>query len=81
MAITYLSVYARSFANLRKAPMGSEPVDKTNTRGVVLDISAYNVGKSVGGLSTNCCPRFSLTKSVTAKITYSAKENIFYRIC
>jgi len=33
--------------------MGSEPVDRTNTSGVMLDMSSNNMAKSMGGLSTN----------------------------
>jgi len=33
--------------------MGSEPVESTNTSGVILDMSSNNIDKSIGGLSTN----------------------------
>ena len=49
--------------------MGSEPGERMNTRGVALDMSSYSVESFTGGLSTNCGPRFSLTKSTTANIT------------
>ena len=49
--------------------MGSDPVDRMKIRGVVEDTSAYSTGRSIGGLSTNVLPRFSLTKSTAAKTT------------
>lgn len=70
----YRSEYPLSRANLWNAPMGSEPVLKINTRGVLHDISWYRVGRSIGGVSTKCFPRFSNTKSVRAKTTWKVKR-------
>lgn len=50
--------------------MGSEPVDRMKTRGVFLDMSLYRVARVTAGLSTNCWPRFSATKSTAANTTY-----------
>ena len=66
------SEYPFSLANLRKAPIGSEPVLSTKTSGTVFVMSRYKVGKSVGGFSTNILPRLSLTKSVSANTTFSS---------
>ena len=55
-----------SLAKRRKAPMGSDPVERTKTRGVTLFMSSYSSCKWTAGLSTNGWPRFSRTKSVTA---------------
>ena len=70
----YLSEYPLSRANLWNAPMGSEPVLKINTRGVLYDMSWYRVGRSTGGVSIKAFPRFSMTKSVRAKTTWKLKE-------
>jgi len=59
-----------SLANLRKAFIGSDPVDRIKIRGVVGPTSAYSIFRSIGGLSTNVLPRFSHTKSTEAKTTY-----------
>ena len=55
-----------SLAKRRKAPMGSDPVERTKTRGVTLFMSSNSSCKWTAGLSTNGWPRFSRTKSVTA---------------
>ena len=70
----YLSEYPLSRANLWNAPMGSEPVLKINTRGVLYDMSWYRVGRSTGGVSIKAFPRFSITKSVRAKTTWKLKD-------
>ena len=44
----------------------------TKTSGTVFVMSWYNVGRSVGGFSTNILPRLSLTKSVSANTTFSS---------
>ena len=59
-----------SLANLRKAFIGSEPVERMNMRGVVGPTSEYRVLRSIDGLSTNVLPRFSQTKSTAANTTY-----------
>ena len=66
----YLSEYPISLANRRKLLMGSEPVERMNTSGVMLDMSSNKVLRSTGGLSTNDLPRFSETKSMTANTTW-----------
>ena len=71
---SYLSEYPLSRANLWNAPMGSEPVLKINTRGVLYDMFWYRVGRSTGGVSIKAFPRFSMTKSVRAKTTWKLKE-------
>ncbi len=63
-------------ANLKKALIGSEPDERTNTRGVVFEVSSYKVDNLTGGLSTNCGPRLSDTKSNTAKRTYGHTRNL-----
>ena len=57
-----------SFANLRKAPIGSDPVDSTNTRGVSFFMLTYRSASDTGGDSTNTRPNFSDTNSVMAKV-------------
>lgn len=80
MVWPYRSAYPLSRANLWKAPMGSEPVLKMNTRGVLLDMSWYRVARSTGGVSINCLPRFSITKSVRAKTTWKSERKKMLKV-
>ena len=44
------------------------------TRGVVEDMSPNRMERSMDGLSTKDFPRFSATKSTTAKTTFEERE-------
>lgn len=74
------SEYPLSRANLWNAPIGSEPVLKINTRGVLYDMSWYRVGRSTGGVSIKLFPRFSITKSVRANTTWKLKRKTLKKV-
>ena len=68
----YLSEFPVSLANLKKAPIGSDPVLNTNTSGDTLVMSSYSVCSATLGDSTNAAPRFSCTKSVMPNTVFSS---------
>lgn len=67
--------------------MGSDPVLRMKIRGVEGDMSLYRLARSIGGFSTNCFPRLTITNSVAAATTCkkyrknrSDKHGIIYSV-
>ena len=59
--VASLAAAPRSSANLRITPVGSDPADRMNTRGDVVEASAKLPDKSKGGGSIKAEPRVAAT--------------------
>ena len=60
--------------------MGSEPVDKIKTSGMVDAMFLYSKDRSVFGLSMNMRPRFVETNWLTANTTWKGKYTKTFRV-
>ena len=61
-----------SVAKRSKSATGSEPAESTKIKGVVIELSLKDFERLKTGGSTNCWPRFSITKFYTARVILSS---------